>query len=153
MNSFAIYRHSVPRGLNEIFRWVVTVTSGNTGLFNSFLASGDFCYQLITFANSLDPDQECWSWSGSVSKPFHSPIELVLKKASRRQQKQKHYPACCKLNMYLIYKCSVCIAFQNCSHFLNSVDPDQLASNGVRVIQKVLLVNYASIQYGNGKAM
>ena len=26
-------------------------------LFNSFLASGDFCHLLITFANSLDPDQ------------------------------------------------------------------------------------------------
>ena len=24
---------------------------------NSFLASGDFCHLLITFANSLDPDQ------------------------------------------------------------------------------------------------
>ena len=28
-----------------------------------FLANGDFCHLLITFANSLDPDQE--SWSGS----------------------------------------------------------------------------------------
>ena len=25
---------------------------------NSFHASGDFCHLLITFANSLDPDQE-----------------------------------------------------------------------------------------------
>ena len=25
--------------------------------FNSFLASGDFCRLLITFTNSLDPDQ------------------------------------------------------------------------------------------------
>ena len=25
---------------------------------NSFLASGDFCRLLITFANSLDPDQD-----------------------------------------------------------------------------------------------
>ena len=25
---------------------------------NSFLASGDFCSTLITFANSLDPDQD-----------------------------------------------------------------------------------------------
>ena len=27
-------------------------------LVNSFLASGDFCCPLITFANSLDPDQD-----------------------------------------------------------------------------------------------
>ena len=26
--------------------------------FNSFLARGDFCHLLITFANSLDPDQD-----------------------------------------------------------------------------------------------
>ena len=26
--------------------------------FNSFLASGDFCRLLITFANSLDKDQD-----------------------------------------------------------------------------------------------
>ena len=26
--------------------------------FNYFLASGDFCHLLITFANSLDPDQD-----------------------------------------------------------------------------------------------
>ena len=25
---------------------------------NSFLASGEFCRRLITFANSLDPDQD-----------------------------------------------------------------------------------------------
>ena len=28
-------------------------------LSNSFLARGDFCRRLITFANSLDPDQDC----------------------------------------------------------------------------------------------
>ena len=28
------------------------------GSFNSFLASDDFCRLLITFANSLDPDQD-----------------------------------------------------------------------------------------------
>ena len=30
-------------------------------IINSLLASGDFCHLLITFANSLDPDQECRS--------------------------------------------------------------------------------------------
>ena len=32
---------------------------------NSFLASGNFCRLLTTFADSLDPYQECRSWSGS----------------------------------------------------------------------------------------
>ena len=32
----------------------------------SFLASGEFCRMLITFANSLDPDPpKCWARSGS----------------------------------------------------------------------------------------
>ena len=26
--------------------------------FNTFLACGDYCHMLITFANSLDPDQD-----------------------------------------------------------------------------------------------
>ena len=30
----------------------------NTRCINSFPASGDFCHLLITFENSLDPDQE-----------------------------------------------------------------------------------------------
>ena len=31
---------------------------GKTVSINSFLASSDFCCLLITFANSLDPDQD-----------------------------------------------------------------------------------------------
>ena len=27
-------------------------------MIHSFLASGDFCFLLLTFANSLDPDQD-----------------------------------------------------------------------------------------------
>ena len=30
----------------------------SVGSFNSFLASGNFCHLLITFENSLDPDQD-----------------------------------------------------------------------------------------------
>ena len=33
------------------------VVSRNCSVFNSMPASGDFCHLLITFANSLDPDQ------------------------------------------------------------------------------------------------
>ena len=34
--------------------WLSVVVS----YFNSVLASGDFCHQLMTFVNSLNPDQE-----------------------------------------------------------------------------------------------
>ena len=34
------------------------VSCDNHMLLNSFLNSGDFCCLLITFANSLDPDQD-----------------------------------------------------------------------------------------------
>ena len=35
---------------------------------NSILASGDFCHLLITFANSLDPDQD-WQYVGHDLDP------------------------------------------------------------------------------------
>ena len=40
---------------------------------NSFLASGNFCHLLITFANSLDPDQD-----GSSVGPDLGPNRLTL---------------------------------------------------------------------------
>ena len=51
---------------------------------NSFLANGDFCCWLITFANDLDPDQD----GHSVAKPFDTDSvherfflkKLILKK-------------------------------------------------------------------------
>ena len=33
------------------------VVSRSCSVFNSLLASGEFCHTLMTFANSLDPDQ------------------------------------------------------------------------------------------------
>ena len=46
--------------------------SNSVTLFlNSFHASGDFCPRLITFANSLDPDQVGQNVApGSGSRPF-----------------------------------------------------------------------------------
>ena len=35
-------------------------------MLNSFIVSNDFCHLLITFANSLDPDQD----RQNASKPF-----------------------------------------------------------------------------------
>ena len=67
--------------------------SNNMGLFVHyfFLASGDFCCLLKTFANSLDSDTECPSWSGSKLldtliffwKNFLK--KLIWKKISRRK--------------------------------------------------------------------
>ena len=66
---------------------------------NSFLASGDFCRLLKTFANSLNPDQD--SPVGPDLDPNHFDTlmivflkdffgkKLILKKVSRQQQ-QKH---------------------------------------------------------------
>ena len=65
----------------------------NTSAYNSFPAIGDFCRLLITFANSLDPDQAifvgpdldpnclklwCYSW------------KTFLKKVNFNRQQKKH---------------------------------------------------------------
>ena len=82
---------------------VLHLTSLST-LFNSFSASGNFCHLLITFANSLDPDQarqnvgsdldpNCltlwwYSWEIILEK-------LILKKIfHRRQKSMQNYPSC-----------------------------------------------------------
>ena len=44
--------------LTVIFAWAPFFPLQKAIRFNSFLASGDFCRLLITFANSLDPDQD-----------------------------------------------------------------------------------------------
>ena len=35
-----------------------TIEGGRGALISSILATGDFCHLLITFVNSLDPDQD-----------------------------------------------------------------------------------------------
>ena len=55
--------------------------------FNSFLASGNFCRLLITFANILDPDQaQQWAWSGS--KMFDI-LMVFLKDFFEKKKKKK----------------------------------------------------------------
>ena len=77
--------------------------------FNSFLACGDFCHMLITFANSLDPDQDrrnvgpdldpncltLWwcSWKNFMKK-------VILKICSRRHKIMKNFPACKELTTW-----------------------------------------------------
>ena len=78
----------------------------NNFMLNSFLASDSFHRLLITFANSLDPDQDrqnvgldldpnCLTLKEFFSKKF------ILKKVSRSQQKHKKYPACNELKVCL----------------------------------------------------
>ena len=45
------------KGLSE-GRYDETVAGEDVQIYNSYLASGDFCPLLITFPNSLDPDQD-----------------------------------------------------------------------------------------------
>ena len=52
----------------DLMSWVISSTS-----FKSFLASGHFCYLLITFANSLDPDQDRQN-VGPDLVPNHLPL-------------------------------------------------------------------------------
>ena len=61
---------------------------------SSFLASGDFCHLLITFANILDPDED----SQNVG-PDLDPNRLIVLmkfffKVSRQQQNHERLPAC-----------------------------------------------------------
>ena len=61
--------------------------------FNSLPASGKFCHLLITFANSLDPDQA--RHSAGI------PEKLVSKKAAGENKSWKDYPACIELTVDL----------------------------------------------------
>ena len=62
-------------------------------IYNSVLDGGDFCYLLIFFANSLDPNV----------RPDLDPLIVFLKeffenvdfeKVNKRQKCMKNYPAC-----------------------------------------------------------
>ena len=75
-------------------------------IVNSFLASGDYCRLLITFANSLDrdqarqnvqpdPDQNWLTLLWYSWKIFFFLEKVNLKKKLHRQQKSmQNYPAC-----------------------------------------------------------
>ena len=65
--------------------------------FNSFLASGDFCCLLITFTNSLDPDQDRQNVDHDLDpncltlRVFLKDLlkKVIFKKVSRQQQKHE----------------------------------------------------------------
>ena len=71
----------------------------------NFLASGEFCCLKITFASSLDPDQNRQNkmsvllWIQTI---WHSDLlkTLILKKVSWRQQKQEKLSASKELNIW-----------------------------------------------------
>ena len=65
-------------------------------------ARGNFCSLLITFANSLDPDQDCqkdqdcqFNTLNVFLKEFFKKVNFV--KISRRQKSMQNYPACKEL--------------------------------------------------------
>ena len=72
------------------------------GINKCYHASGDICHLLITFANSLDPDQD-WHIVGPDLDPtvWHCPSvseriffkRKILKKDSRQQQKHEKLPS------------------------------------------------------------
>ena len=62
---------------------------------NSFPASGDFWRLLITFANSLDPDQ-AQQISDGISERFFWK-SYIFKKKSKWQKNIQNYPACKEL--------------------------------------------------------
>ena len=69
--------------------------------FNSFLASAIFCCLLLTFANSLDPDQH-WRSVGPELNPNSLTLTVNLKdffeKSADENKSMKNYPACKELN-------------------------------------------------------
>ena len=56
---------------------------------NSLHASSDFCCRLITFANSLDPDQDRHSGSKQCDALKEFCEKLILIKVSGRQQQHR----------------------------------------------------------------
>ena len=72
-------------------------------MLNSFLAGGEFCCLLITFANSLDPDQDRLNVGPDlvpngltlimVLKEFFEKVNFQ-KKSADNNKGMKNYPAC-----------------------------------------------------------
>ena len=98
-------------------------------IIKSFLASGDFCYLLITFANIYGPisrPTEHWSWSRSKLfdiwkcswKKF---LKLILEKLPGDDNKNmKSYPACFLFNLVLYIPVN---NFQLCQNGSSWVEP------------------------------
>ena len=62
--------------------------------FNSFLASGNFCRLLMTFANSLDPDQNLHEskWFDTLKVFLKEFFSKKLYEISRRRKSALNYP-------------------------------------------------------------
>ena len=124
-----------------MYRELFSLPAKEMDNFLLFLVSGDFCRLLITFANSLEPDQVVsvliWIQTVCHSDSIAERIflkKLILKKSQQTTSKSmKNYPACKEFKGWENC-CSVKIPhwhnfFQNSVPSLkNSVDPEQLAS-------------------------
>ena len=62
----------------------------DNSLYYSFFASGDFCHLLITFANSLDPDQDRKNVGPDLDPNSQN-------KSAEDNKSMENYPACKKL--------------------------------------------------------
>ena len=56
-NTLAKWKNVEPNAIDFSQGFSQKVVSRSCSVFNSLSAMGDFCHLLITFANSLDPDQ------------------------------------------------------------------------------------------------
>ena len=72
-------------------------------MFNSFLASGDLCHLLSTFANSLDPDQDRHNVGPDLDSngltrkvflnKFFEKVNFEKKKSADDKKSIQNYPA------------------------------------------------------------
>ena len=59
-------------------------------MLDSFLASGDFCRLLITFANSLDPDQDRQNVGPDLNKKTFDTLMLLPKEYFEKSNVEKY---------------------------------------------------------------
>ena len=73
-------------------------------MLNSFIASDDFCRLLLTFANSLDPDQDQLDIGPDLDPNWLTSERILFEKANFEKKSaddnksMKNYPACKELS-------------------------------------------------------
>ena len=106
----------MPLALNILifFYFSMKTCSGETFQINSFLASGNFCRLLITFASSLDPDQvlnwiqTIWHWYSVPERIFWKVMQTTTKawKVTWHAELMNTNKRC------YVYKCCFFVIFQ-----------------------------------------
>ena len=75
---------------------------------NSFPASCDFCHLLLTFANSLDQDQDQQNVSPDLNPNLNYLKKFILKKVNSRQQKHAKFSGMQSVRVHEIPNNVVC---------------------------------------------